>query len=256
MIKAAIQLIQETAQKAIGAKVIAELQEPRANYVQIGSALERIPRVPAVRGHAVERLADVIAFAEATTAGKHSKEPRMVLWHARDAVTLVLDDSDRRDLVQMALPWSDEYRAVANLGGIASPWLDQAAFVRFLWLNGLATDVIVAQFRRLRWASGQTANANLQRGKESLGREIEAEVAGAEELPTELVLSIPVYRAPGERTAYQVKCAVDTSPGDERLRLVPLPGELEKAVDLAQADIHKRLTDALGADIPVYYGTP
>ena len=87
-----------------------------------------------------------------------------------------------------------------------------------------------------------------------MGKSIVEKVEGVDQLPDELEVPTPVYSESGEREEYLVRCGIDIDAVNQRFRLVPLPDELCRVVDLAQASIRRRLEDAL--ECPIYYGNP
>ena len=111
-------------------------------------------------------------------------------------------------------------------------------------------------FRRLDWKYGTSGTTDIQRGRESLSKDILAEVNGVAELPETLRIRVAVYDVAGEREPLEVVCFVEPDPRNQTLTLVPCPGEVQRAVDVAQASIRERINAAVGDKIRVYYGTP
>jgi hypothetical protein len=251
-----LELIQETAQKAQTAHVLAELDgDGRRRFVQHGDAITEYAITPPLRNHQVHSLVDLILFARRPD----NKAP--IVWHAPDGVTLLVDDGDRRDSVCFPLTHSKRFEVLVALER-EKPVYDQARFVRLLRVDlGLDNVAVVSKFRKLDWSASNDGSGEVQHGSTKLAKSVVAKVLGIDELPDELNVEVPVYQQTGERQTYAVKCAIEIDTVNQRLQLVPLPDELQRVVDLAQASIHSRLTAACSettdADvIPVYYGKP
>ena len=80
-----------------------------------------------------------------------------------------------------------------------------------------------------------------------------------DELPDELAVEISVYDNLPEGERVFVLCAVEIDFANQRFSLVPLPGELQAAIRITHALIHRELCDRLAArdlEVPVFYGRP
>lgn len=256
-----LELIQETAQKAKAARLLDIPGDGRTAYMQLGGELQTVPIKPAPRNHRVCSLEDLIAFA---TRCRDDDTSNPVIWHADDEVVLIIDDADRHDRVTFSLTRSEPFEALWSLRNRTKPGaLDLRLFIRLLRIVlGLDNQGVVDQFRKLEWKLQGDTSAEVRHAKESMGKSIMAEVQGVDDLPDELVVSVPVYRDVGERTPIDIACAIEIDARNQTLELMPLPGEVERAVQLAQADIEGRLLDTLQVDdspepnVPVYYGSP
>ncbi len=258
--KETLELIQETAQKAQKAQLLDIRGDGRTAYVQLDGKLQMVPIEPAPRNHLVCSLADLLAFAE-RCRDDDTADP--VVWPANDEVVLIINDADRRDRVTFSLEQSEPFEALWTLRKSRPTPLDLRSFIRLLRITlGLDNQRVVDQFRKLEWKLQDGTSAEVQHTKESMGKAIMAEVQGVDDLPDELVVQVPVYRDAGERTPIDIACAIEIDARNQTLELMPLPGEVERALQLAQADIQGRLMSALppaeneASDVPVYYGSP
>lgn len=250
--KETLELIQQTARDAQAARLLPELGDGRTAFVQQGDAIKNFPIAPAVRLHEVRNLVDLIAYA------LRPDNPRPVVWHGPGGVVLVLDDADRRDRVVFPLTFSDRYLTLAKLAE-SRPALSQAQFVRLLRVDLGLNALVVKQFRRLDWQDGRSGAAEISHGNERISQSIVAKIQGVDELPDELQVPTPVYRQDGERTEYLVRCFVEVDPANQVFGFGPMPDEMTKIIDRAQADIRSRLDAGTARDdgqIPTYYGQP
>lgn len=258
----ALTLIQETAKKSVAVYEVEALSDSRNNYVFNGTEILRYPKAPPLRSHTVHSLADLVNYAlgkpPVIAAGEaiYDESRNPVVWHGENNVTLILDDTDRRDTVVFPLTFAEKFQ-VLQLLHKEKPYYTQQDFIKLLRFRlGLDNSRVVAQFRKLQWEAGSTLNSQINRGDARLGKNIIEKVEGVDELPEELDVPAPVYAQTGEREQYNVRCGIEIDTRDQRFQLIPLPDELPRVMDLAQASIHQRLCAALeDSGIPIYYGT-
>jgi len=246
-----LELIQQTAQKAQEAQVLDIPGDGRMARVKIGSEVKEYYVQPKPRSHQVNSLQDLIHYVDGLDTEKEGVKP--VVWYSHDAVVLVIDDEDRRDTVTFRLKESDAFAQLRMLDS-QKPALDQRSFIRLLRTR-LGVDAgTVAQFRKLTWQNGSRTAAEVSRGGDRMGREINAQVDGIGDLPEELSIGVPVYDQQGERETYWIRCLLDYDTVGQKIEMVPAPAAIAQLIDEAQASICRRLTEAL--EIPVYYGKP
>lgn len=250
-----LDLLQKTAQKAVEVYEVKSLSNARKSYVFDGTAIQAFPKDPPLRSHTVHSLADLVAYAMAVPVDGEEKRP--VAWHGENSVTLILDDADRRDTVAFPLTFAEKFQVLQWLHK-EKPYFSQQDFVKLLRFRlGLDNARVVQQFRKLQWNAGVETNSQINRGDARLGKSVIEKVEGVDQLPEELDVPSPVYAQTGEREDYNVRCGIEIDTRDQRFQLIPLPDELPRVLDLAQASIHERLCEGLfEANIPVYYGTP
>lgn len=248
--KEAILQIQETAQLAQVATVLDIQGDGRTQYVQIGGDIKEIIVPPTPRHHVVQSLDDLIRYCE------NAKSETKVIWHGATQVVLVLDDTDRRDVVVFPLMISERFHTLCHLGQ-NKPFLKQPQFVRLLRIDlDLDNTKVVSQFRGLDWSQAGGATGEVVHGQDRMGKTIMAKVEGVDQLPDELTVELPVYKNCGERDLYRVRCAIEIDTQNTSLGLFPVADEIERITDLAQASIHTRLESLVNEKVAVYYGTP
>lgn len=247
--KEALELIQQTAQKAQAPQVIPVPGELRLCRVVMNgqTAMYAVPPTP--REHTIQSIADLIEYAN-----QEWIKTRSVVWHEEGEVVLVIDDEDRHDTIRFFLTRTIQAGKLFELANRLQ-WFDQLAFVRMLRLDLRVDPTIVGKFRRLDWSQGTTASQEAMHGRDRLGKQIQAEVRGIDELPEEIVVRVPLYREPAEDTLYDVLVLVEIDTTNNRLALIPAPGELDHVVQTHQMGIRQRLEDGL-SDTPAFYGSP
>lgn len=247
----AIELIQKTAQQAQAPQVVTVPGEQgqRVLVYSAGQFTEYSP-MPPYRSHTVYSLEDLIQYARQLG---DADDP--VIWHSLDGVTLILDDSDRRAKVTFPLSYSDAMNALKQLERAATG-MDQRSFVRLLKFVLGVDAAYVTPWRKLDWRTQVAASGETAAGRDRMGREITAEVAGTTALPEELSISLSIYRELCERRTYTVRAAVEIDAAVQQVALRPYPGELDAILEQHQADLRDRLLAGLGNDFPIYYGQP
>ena len=216
---------------------------------QNGTHSERAVPTPD-RGHTVYSVGDLIDAAK-----RWDKAP--VIWHDHAAVVLVCDDGDRFDRVTLPLAQAETFAAISKLASHCT--FDQRALLRLLKFDLAGTLSVplnlANNLRALKFRTSSSAAEDIQHGKESLGKAIEAEVSGADALPEQVTLATRVYSTFGEDEKWPIVCAFDIDVQEQKFRLKPLPGELEETIQRAQASIRQRIATAL-PDVAVFFGKP
>lgn len=261
----AIKAIQSTAREAeinLKAVMLMDSPDPRKKFLIRGQKHEEISVPPPARKHHVYTLVDLLDYAgrmigaESDPDAPRAEKPALVIWHNVVGVTLVLDDADRRDTVFFPLEKSAAWKLLAKIEEQGVAQLAQRDFIRLLKNEFAVSEAIVAQFRKIDFRVMKQAQGNVNRGKESLGKSIEAEVSsGGQELPEEVEVVVPIYLNAGEGETYSVRLLLDYDAETAKILITVEADALEKRVQAHQASIHGRCSSTL-ADVPVYFGAP
>ena len=253
--KEAIEQLERTAVKAAGPQAI-PVEDPRiARFAVEGQVVDfAVPPVP--RDHRVGSIEDLARIAEDLT----DEMCHGMVFHGTDAVILLTDQDDRRDAVELHLPFSAPFGALWARAHTspAQPWVfDQPGLVRFLRLT-LAVDdpILIGKFRRIDWKQSDEGSAEVRHGVDKMGRAINAAVQGIDELPEWIDVDLPVYDVEGERGLHRVRLLLEIDAVNRQFVLVPRPGDLQRAIDEHQRDIADRLARLLPERVTHYYGTP
>lgn len=238
-------------------QVLKPEQEPEHVYLLTtpNGGVQRHRAEPKPRRHLASSLGSL-----ADVANTMRSSPACA-WYSRKEVVLLLDDTDRRDSVSLALTLSYPLRALQGLETNRTLWFSQKDFINFLRIDlagclGAAGNLL-AIVRQLKFRQLAQSAGDIQHGKASLGKAIEAELTGAGSLPEQVVLHVPVFLNLLLPTQ-PVLCALDIDPTNEKLALIPLPGTLEQALRGAESAIAEQLAVHLAEhdmeSVPVYYG--
>lgn len=249
MIKEAIELIQETAVQSKAAQKVDGLNlRNRALIDQQGKLIEQAFDPPA-RAHKVNSLETLATLLE----GRDDAS----VWHCADVVTALLNDADtsfRDDKVTWALSPSQKFTALIREAQQPRPHAD---FVRWLVQNlrdefEAAAPGLLGTIRNLKFRSADEQTGNVQQGRETMSRAIEAEITGAKELPETVLIN--VRRWASLEYVATVECLLVLDTTERRLSFKPLADQLERAENGAQDWLDGQLTGVVKC--PVHYGTP
>lgn len=244
--------IQETAVKAAGAGVVSGVQLRNAKLIHHDATLvefkDGLPR----RAHHASDLDSLAAIV--TDYGDNDNS---TVWHQSNSVVAVLDARDesyRDDTVHWALTESTKWNALVKMA--PQPRI-HADFVRFLVQNlrdelDFAAPGLLGILRNLKFRTGDEQAGDVKQGRESMGRQIDAEVSGAGDLPETVLIN--VRRWASLEYVATVECLLVLDVQERKLSLRPLADQLEIAENGAQGWLHAQLTQAV--QCPVYFGTP
>jgi hypothetical protein len=108
----------------------------------------------------------------------------------------------------------------------------------------------------VKFENGSVTRGEKTRDRESMGKDINASVSAAGEIPEEVTLAVPVYKTLREDERYGLKCLVVVEPLEATFQLIPLPDEVERVRNAALDSIEVRLTETLSQGVPHYFGSP
>ena len=250
MLDAALKYLAELATKA-AAPVLVDSGDPFQIAYAINGKIERAATAIRPRDHAIGDLGALIALANA-----YSTEFASVVWFDATSVVLVFDADSRIEKAKLSLKLSDPFTTLERLSTTKAKYT-QKEFIRLLRIDLAGTldpVVLLNPVRVVKFTNENVSTGSIQKGKESLGREINSRIE-AVEIPDDITLAVPVYSTPGERQPYSVRCSVEVDSLEGTFRLLPLPDELERVRSQAVTSIAERLAKGL-TDVPSYHGRP
>lgn len=253
---AAIHSIRKLADEAAGPTVLA-IPGQVGHKVKIwaNGKLEDVVLDPKPRCHSLSSLKALLDFGTNVTDGKHGKGPSPVAWMNHDGISIVVNDADRRDMASLTMPITPQFQLL-NSGNTAQP-RSQADFVKFLRIemDGTLPDkTLLSLLREMKFENNTAGNANIQHGRESMGKSIEAQVLGLSSIPEEITVSVRVFAVPDILVRCNIRCAIDIIVINGQFRLVPLPMQVQDGMAAALATVRTELETAF--KFPVYEGKP
>jgi hypothetical protein len=275
MLQEALEWLSQQAEKAKDVKIL-DVPGDASHLFRLMTPDGRIAtfsKDPQARSHEAFSLETVTTlalrfsarFAEdaaRTEAAKTSDLP--AIWYNRDAIVCLLDDETRRDRVHFRLRQHPAMRQLCEWTQNAPPDLDQRSFVRLLKITFAGClgkcEGLLDAVRTVRFAGASNSESVVQQGKSSTGKSVRAEIAGADRFPEYVTIDCPIWINLLAERRYSVVCSLDVDAGSERFKLTPLPGAVEKAIQMGEEDIHWHLGDQLDKEKilsdRIYYGAP
>lgn len=140
-------------------------------------------------------------------------------------------------------------------------WQEQKALLSTLRMqfDGCVTPATVAVFRNLKLVRNEQGEANYQHQRQNLGKNLEAQVTGADAIPETITFTVPVVADPflGVATC-RIKSIVEVDALNGRFCLYVPPQEITIAQRTAEQQLFQMVKDeqlGLFDNIPVYLGS-
>lgn len=198
-----------------------------------------------LRRFTINSFSDIV---EMLVPGKLEKP---IVFHDTKKIVVLLDREDRREWATMALPFSGVFARLHGLqGGWSAPVPQLVRFLRALKVDA----ELLASFRRIDFTRTTQGRSDVQRGRESLGRSVEAHVQQADKIPESFNVHAPVYGTLGLQGETYVSVPVEVYIDHEgqKIELSVDSDEIELAIDRAHAAIRSLLPPA----VECYRGSP
>ncbi|WP_010586286.1 hypothetical protein [Schlesneria paludicola] len=219
--------------------------------------------------------------------GKWEADP-VVYYNAKNVIVRLVEDNLRFTLGGTALVNLSESPQLKIVKKYAespdSAWLPHKAFVSLLRINlsdcidDKTLDSLVKALTRLQFDSGTRVASQVARNRESLGRDVIAEVKSLDDIqiPEEVVLRMRLFTDPALQGRQAIVCKLETDPTNGRLALLPMANQIEDALDREMSNLGDLLRTSLNSRtialpdptgeglapvelpkvVPVFYGTP
>ena len=213
---------------------------------------------PVPRSHALHSLDSLVAFAQGVQDLKHRPGGNAAIWVGRHAIEVVVDDATRRDTASLETPFTPQLDCLLRT---SSSHRVQREFLKLLTINlhdCLPADSgLISKVREVRWKDSGEMGATLKHGAESIDRQVRQAIQGTDAIPDEITISVRVYQCPDIRDKVQIRCAIDIDVESKAFALIPLPMQIEDAVDGVLDGIVERIQDTIkDKGVPVYRGKP
>lgn len=258
MIREALEFLKDSFQGQQTTEVLTQVCETNKRYFWFAAPgkepqrLERKPDPLRVTANDIPSFAAIInTFGMSAT-----------VWVSPDCVTAVLNDEGidefRDHRATLSVAQSSVFRA---LNGAQ---LNQRDMLKYLRLTLSACEIdpknTVDLIRALKFSYSDNETGTVKPQSDSLGREVHAEVTGADKLPLMVKLSFPPYPSlPDDLGTVSVECLFNVDPAGKTLALVPIDGQVDAARNKALALLRDRVAkelESVGNESKVFCGTP
>lgn len=251
MLKELFDAINQRAQAAMAPNFVDWNPHKAHAYRRPDGSVATIDAEPAVRKHRLASIDDLAQFAK-----DHSQDGGVFFYDA-EQITFFLDDAARTHSAYIELDFSDPWRELNNLAGKNGRVSQQELIwsLRTTFKGCLPDKTILEAVRNCRFDQEAKKESELQRGRSSIGTAILTKFAGLAELPEYVTFNCPVWKGAVQFNV-PVECVLDPDEKNGSFILAPLPGALTAATVLAEQELGRRLTIALGEDFMLYNGVP
>jgi hypothetical protein len=182
--------------------------------------------------------------------------PAPEVYIAPQQVQAFLDRQDRREFVRVKLAETKRFQQVAALQTPKSMQPKDAVKMLKLELHGGNVAHVIQALSRIEFTRTGTGRTNVEHGKESLGRSVEAMVQQAKDVPEQFTLAVPVWSTSGfSRFSVNVEFGLYLDLEAQTVELRVLADEIERVRNQALAAAASELGARLEG-IPIFLGTP
>jgi len=248
MLKEAIDRVAELGKNEAEATVV-HLNRSTSVLVVAGSVVKEYDRLlPPIR----HQCLTLDSFIQAATEFSRETGPRVFLSPTK-AVAVLNHAEERIETVTLDLTYSDRWKALVALSGEMPH--DKLVKLLAVTLRGSVDEALVRKIRRVEFASTGSGKSEVQHGRDTMGKAVEAVVSNIEDIPESFIVSVPVYSNADIRQPYPVELVLEINTRAQTFTVVPSPDELTKCQQQAAGAIVDRLVTALKAE-NVFEGSP
>jgi len=197
-----------------------------------------------------------LAMMIADLASRDGVDDVRVFVGRKRVVAVLNEHTDRHDRVTFELKTDESMETLKDAernGQYAQK--DLIWLLRSQFAGGVAPNNFLPAVRGIKFRNNTSGTAGVQHGNETVDMQIEKSISGLDEsgFPETVILSTPVYAqlaAVSDPKPIAVACAVDILIDEQKFRLKPLAGEIERAYVSATNAIVDRLSTLLeGTDV-------
>ena len=225
---------------------------PRTVFIRHGDELLEKDLPPAVRAAQLCGFDDLVAAASDLQIAA-----RPEVYVSAAGIAVLLDRADRREAITVPLAPSKRWQLVESLQQPKVMQPKDAVKMLRLDLHGGNVAHVIQALSRIDFTRSSAGRTNVEHGRESLGRSVEAAVQQAESVPQQFTLAVPVWSTAGfSRFGVQVEFGLFLDLEAQAVELRVLADEVERARNLALAAVVGELRAQLPAGTPVFLGRP
>lgn len=218
------------------------------------ASVGRVEVEPAPRNYQSESLEGLCGVV-VDLANKFVDRGGVRVFAGRARVLAILGEDVRRDSVTMMLSISEPFQTLID----ASEDLDGIAQADLLWTlksqfrNNVAPASFLPNLKQMRFKRDTAGTSDMSPGRESLGRQVMAEIVGATgDFPETVTLTCPMYSNLPTAPMATVECALRVNLEQQTFTLKPIDGELDRVRGEFDAWLAKELEGRLNGAAVVY----
>ncbi len=165
-----------------------------------------------------------------------------------------LDRNDRRETINLEVHFSDQFQKILSLrNGVGLTPKEAIRLLRFE-LSTAGVDDLITSLRRVDFTRTNAGSSNVEHGRESFGKKVEAAVQQADTIPEQFTLRVRPARNQGLRSIevpVTFGLAIDFEA--EKVMIRPLADQLNNACEAFTGELGKLLRQSL-AGVQIFEG--
>lgn len=229
-------------------------QDAYSFYYNIGGEIEAMEKSPPP---IKVTTYDLESFCKATdwlVARQGGTSPTHSVWVGEEDIVALLDAETRLHRVTMPLEYNPVFQRLEKLQDQLLTQQDLISLLKYDLETVLDGAELLAAVRHIKFRTGASGESNIQHGRESMGRSIDAEVTGAGDMPDAATIRCRVFDIE-EIAAVDIHCDLQILPEKQLFRFRPRVNQLSSARRSQIDDITEFIRDALKIH-RVYRGEP
>jgi hypothetical protein len=203
-----------------------------------------------------EQLATPEQLAEfaCDAIGKSDRIASPIILISGSEVVFVYSAKERRDFARCPLTLSKQFRTLEQWQA-TTPLLTQREMIqalRITFRGNVVNGNLLPIVRQMKFEQNANGASTIQHGSEQMGRNLVAKVMGAEAIPEEFALDIPIFDEC--RGLRRVECALDVDVQSQRFTVIPFPQQLQIAQEVTLEGLADYFAEKV--KIPAFIGRP
>lgn len=219
-------------------KIVALPQEKPGTYAIVtpgkdGGKIEERLAKPKWHNETLETPAQLNSFIKSLKEmwpGSSGETPGVV-YVSQEKSVFCYSFEDRRDRATVPLAISKPFSWLMQ----PTKQMDQKSLIRLLRITFAdclpAESNLISLLRSLKFTNNGEVQADINRGREAIGKQILNEVRGVDSLPDEIVLNVPVFE--NFKTIASIRCVIEINPDVGTFELIALPSQMSRGMKLA-----------------------
>lgn len=227
---------------------------------------ELAPEKRDYKAASIQSLIGVIGeFAPKGPEGQPDPASTLDVWawvNKGNVVVQIHQSGDRRERITLNLQRSDAFKAIETLG--KGGQVNQRTLLDYLrtQINCPHTPDLLPLVKRLKFNVSTAGDSTVGNGRESMGKRLEAEVAGLDggSMPELVTFEVPLYDdlfdEKGEVIRRSIECSFDVNTVEQSFALKPRAGEIEKALRELDQYLIDQIKFGVASSVRVFRGVP
>lgn len=245
----ALQYVGALAQAANAVQVINDPRFHHGTFIRVGSEL-RFEQFPAPL-----RCVNIIDMESLTDAVNDPKIcPNPEVYIDAERIIVFTDRDERKSTMSLDLTPSARLVTVRSLRGRVLSQKDAIRMLRYD-LEGPNSKELIPAMRSIDFSRLTANRRTVERGKDTMGRTVEAQVQQIDKVPESFSLTIPVFDVAGIRSiTMTLRIGIEPDLDREGFEFVLYPDEMSTGMSAALSEVHQIIRANVAEQVPVLMG--